>query len=85
MRYGCKIIENLCTVPGSITSLGNISDELIKVFLDASLQPNRSASSINNCLCTILSLITNSENAAICIKYIDYVLANFVRISGLNS
>jgi hypothetical protein len=83
MRHCCKILDNLCIVPDSVKYLGSVSDELTKVFLDACLEPTRSVSSINNCLCTILNIISNSENVAIANKYIDYVLVHFGKISGL--
>jgi hypothetical protein len=84
MRHGCKIIDNLCNVPGSVNMMGAITDELIRVFLDNCLEPNRSANSINNCLCTIINLLTNSANAAISLKYIEYVLVCFSNISNMS-
>lgn len=69
----------------SVKYLGPCADDLIKVLLDSCLEPERSVSSLNNCLCTIINLISNSENVTIANKYIDYVLAHFARIAGLGS
>lgn len=84
MRHCCKIIDNLCSVEDSVKYLGGYSDDLIKFLLDSCLEPERSVSSLNHCLCTILNLISNSENVSIANKYIDYVLLHFGKISGLD-
>jgi hypothetical protein len=65
--------------------LGPCADDLIKVLLECCLEPERSVSSLNNCLCTIINLISNAENVTIANRYIDYVLTHFGRIAVLGS
>lgn len=85
MRHCCKIIDSLCMVEKSVNFIGPLSDDLIKFLLDCCLEPARSVSSLNNCFCTILNLISNSLSTTIANKYIEYVLAHFGKISGLTA
>ncbi len=83
MRHTCKFIDNLCEVPNSTAQIQPLCDQLINVFLDACAEPNRTVTSVNSCLCVVISLITNSASCEIANKYIDYVLVNFPKIAGL--
>ena len=83
MRYCCKIVDNLCNLVESTSVIGPVSDQLIGVFLEACVEPNRSASSINSCFSTILNLITISQNTVIANKYMEYVATHIGHFGGL--
>lgn len=83
LKHTCKVVDNLCAPDLSRKVLGPHAGNLVKLFLDLCLENGRSIQAISSCLNVIINLIKCSLQVSLCNTYIDYVLANYPKLHGL--
>lgn len=83
-RHVCKIIDCLCESESSNQILGPHAAELIKVFMDLSMEEGRSVSSITSCFNVIINLIKCSKSVPLCNDYLQYIIKTFPNVYTLS-